>query len=266
MKPTFVNVFVVLGWLACMPAIFSQPVSKNKILFSNPGGLNGFTGGNQMSKIHAATNEFGRAYLRCEMVRAEPDTPTGGCHAEAHLAKFPDGNLFGPFPGFRRTVTYRVKFDTNCDAADVAFFQLKNYAGQGQWNHLIALWRQSGKNGDRILLQSNPFRSSRLLYCSLGRDGVPPLTADSWHEIRVTGHFSITKDSWISVNFDGHEVVWYQNKDCTKKIGTVVYGPLLANIPDSQWQLQLGGYAYFKKTGVPVATDYISDIVVENVE
>ena len=266
MKTAAVKLFVVLSWLAFVPEIFSQPVFKNKILFSNPGNLNGFTGGNQLGKVHAATNELGRANLRCEMIRAEPDTPTGGCHAEAHLAHFPDGNLFGPFPGFRRTVTYRVKFDTNCDAADVAFFQLKNNVGHGQWNHLIALWRQSGKNGDRILLQSNPFRSSRLLYCSLSRDGVPPLTTEGWHKIRVTGYFSIAKDSWMSVNFDGHDVVWYQNKDCTKKLGTVVYGPLLANISDSQWQLQLGGYAYFKKAGVPVATDYISDIVVESFE
>ena len=116
MKTAAVKLFVVLSWLAFVPEIFSQPVFKNKILFSNPGNLNGFTGGNQLGKVHAATNELGRANLRCEMIRAEPDTPTGGCHAEAHLAHFPDGNLFGPFPGFRRTVTYRVKFDTNCDA------------------------------------------------------------------------------------------------------------------------------------------------------
>ena len=41
---------------------------------------------------------------------------------------------------------------------------------------------------------------------------------------------------------------------------------MLANIPDSQWQLQLGGYGYFKQRGTPAAADYISDIVVESWE
>jgi hypothetical protein len=47
-----------------------------------------------------------------------------------------------------------------------------------------------------------------------------------------------------------------------KKIDVVVPGPVLANIADSQWQLQLGGYAYFKKDWTDHASDYIRDIVV----
>jgi hypothetical protein len=41
---------------------------------------------------------------------------------------------------------------------------------------------------------------------------------------------------------------------------------MLANIPDSKWQLQLGGYGYFKKLGAPAAADFISDILVESWE
>ena len=224
------------------------------IEFTNSGNLEGFTGANRAAKISVVTNELGQANLRCDMVRNEPDTPTGGCHAEAHLAKFPDGKLFGPFPGFRRIVSYQVKFDTNCDAADVAFFQIKNNEGQKQWNYLVALWRQSGRDGDRILLQSNPFGTSRLLHGWLSHDGLPPLAAGRWHDIRVTGYFTAGAGGWLAVKVDGQDVTWYQNSACTKKLGVVVPGPMLANISDSRWQLQLGGYGYFKKNGVAMAS------------
>ena len=261
----FAGLLLALAFPAWAAEIIPS-IRQHTVEFTNSGNLDGFTGSNQRGKISVVTNELGRVSLRCDMVRSEPDTPTGGCHAEAHLARFPEGKLFGPFPGFRRSVTYRVKFDTNCDAADVAFFQIKNNEGQRQWDYLVALWRQSGQDGDRILLQSNPFGTSRLLHGWLSHDGLPPLAAGRWHDIRITGYFTTSADGWLAVNFDGHDVTWYQNAACTKKLGVVVPGPMLANIADSQWQLQLGGYGYFKKLGVPAAADYISDIVVETWE
>lgn len=266
---------IIISWFAGLLIAFAfpawaadniPPARPPTVEFTNRGDLAGFTGANQRGKICVVTNELGRMNLRCDMIRSEPDTPKGGCHAEVHLAKFPDGKLFGPFPGFRRIVSYRVKFDTNCDAADVAFFQVKNNEGRAQWDYLVALWRQSGKHGDQILLQSNPFGVSRLLHGWLSQDGLPPLDAGRWHDVRITGYFSTGAKGWLTVNFDGRDVTWYLDGNCTKKLGVVVPGPMLANLPDSQWQLQLGGYAYFKQSGAPAASDFISDIRVESWE
>lgn len=98
MKTAFVKLFVVLSWLVCVPEIFSQPLSKDKILFSNLGNLTGFTGGNQLGKVRAATNELGRANLQCEMVRSEPDTPRAVVTPKPISLNFPMEACLGRFP------------------------------------------------------------------------------------------------------------------------------------------------------------------------
>lgn len=232
--------------------------------FTNCGNLFGFTGANQRVKVGVYTNEG--VAIRCVMTRNQPDTPTGGCHAEVHLAKFPDGHLFGPFPGFKRKVLYRVKFDAACDAADVAFFQVKNNEGLHRWNHLVALWRQARSGGDRLILQVNPQGQSRLMYCQLSQDQLAPLATGRWHDVVVTGYFTKDDDGWFKISLDAHELTWYRDEACTKKVGNLVKGASLADIPDSQWQLQLGGYGYFKDKSTPEAVDYIRDIRVESWE
>ena len=266
----------VICCLALLVSLSARPATAGEVMplitrrvveFVNPGNLAGFTGANQRRKVTVITNELGQANLRCEMIRSESDTATGGCHAEAHLARFPDGQRFGPFPGFRRIIRYGVKFDANCESANVAFFQIKNNQGANQWDHLVALWRPGGRQGDRIMLQSNPFGApSRLLYAWPSHDGVTPLLSGRWHAIRVTGYFTTSTNGWLTVNCDGRDVTWYEDRDCTRKVGVLVRGPVLAEIPDSQWQLQLGGYAYFNRQGAARAYDFIHDISVESWE
>jgi hypothetical protein len=237
-------------------------LTQRTIEFTNCGNLDGFTGANQRDKVGVCTNDGGA--LRCVMTRSEPDTPTGGCHAEAHLAKFSNGELFGPFPGFRRIMTYSVKFDPGCDGADIAFFQLKNNEGRNRWDYLVALWRQQGSGGDKILLQTNPQGRSRILHCQLSRDGLPPLAAGQWHEVCVTGYFTKNADGWMQVAVDGHDLTWYRDTAGKRKVGMVVTGPVLADIADSQWQLQLGGYGYFKDQTTREAVNFVRDIRVES--
>ena len=239
----------------------AEELAPRKVAFANRGTLAGFTGANQREKVTVCTNDGGA--LRCAMIRSEPDTPAGGCHAEAHLAKFPNGELFGPAAGFKRRIQYQVKFDTHCDAADVAFFQLKNNEGPQRWNYLVALWRQALSGGDRLILQVNPAGPSRLLYCRLSRDQRAALDAGTWHDVEVTGDFTKDVAGWMRVVLDGRELMWYRDRNCTRKVGAVVRGAALPDIPDSQWQLQLGGYGYFKDKDTQTAVDYIRDVRVE---
>ena len=233
--------------------------------FQNAGSLAGFTGGNQRAKISEnREQDFGGngASLRCVMIPTEPDTPKGGCHAEAHLARFPDGSFLGRHPGFSGTTVYRVRFDQNCERASVGFFQYKNCGGPEQWNYLVALWRLPRQNGGEIHFQVNPDGKSEYRYAALSATNDTALVPDRWHEVRVTGSFTNDTSGWVEVSINGQPVEWFYDVARKQPVGTRITGKSLPDLPGAEWQLQLGGYGFFKSRRDPPATVFIDDVKV----
>ncbi len=104
------------------------------------------------------------------MVRKEADTPTGGCHAEAHLSRFADGSRLGAHPGFESATEYRVRFDTNCNAAVVGFFQYKNCGGPDRWKYLVdgVTRRMSRRDAVREACRSGAMKATEMRgYCAV---------------------------------------------------------------------------------------------------
>ena len=252
---------VVISLIIAGPAAFgAEPPS-----FHNQGVLSGFTGGNQRSKVTETAEQDvdgNGTSLKCRMLRREPDTPSGGCHAEAHLSRFPDSTLLGQFPGFAGTTVYQVRFDRNCEAASVGFFQYKNCAGPDQWKYLVAIWRASGKNGEEIQFQVNPQGASRHHYAALSVAHNTALVPDRWHQVRVTGLFTNDASGWAEVSINGRLVEWFRDRERTQPIGTRITGTFLPQLPGAQWQLQLGGYGFFKDRRTSQATVFVDDIKV----
>ena len=249
--------------IAARPPDEEAPIINERMLrFSNLGNLQGFTGANQKERVLSSDIDGG--CIRCVMIRTTPDTPTGGCHAEAHLAQLSDGSSFGSYPGFKRIVTYEVKFDDHCDAADIAFFQIKNHEGQQKWFYLIAIWREAKGRGQTLLLQTKPKGISRLLHCDLSKIGIHGMTLEEWHKVTVEGYFSDSPEGWIRVHIDGKLLEWFYDDACTENAGAIVAGPSLPDLPGSKWQLQLGGYGFFKDKETVQAEDYIRRVQVES--
>jgi hypothetical protein len=251
--------------LPCVIGLTIGLVSAASPIFKNEGTLEGFSGANQKKKItetRMQDHDGNGTSLQCLMLRAEPDTPTGGCHAEVHLNRFPTGEPIGKHPGFLATTSYRVKFDANCNAAAVAFFQYKNWRGPKQWHHLVAMWRESGMNGEEIIFQVNPMGGDRLLHARLTKEGGTVLVADRWHEIRVRGHFTNDPSGWVEVSINGRLIEWYKDTKFQQPIGKRITGKLLPDLPGSEWQLQLGAYGFFKDKSTVKATVHVDDIQV----
>jgi len=231
--------------------------------FVNKGILAGFTGANQKSKVTESggqDQDGNGSSLQCTMLRDEPDVPNGGCHAEAHLSRFPTGEPVGTHPGFRGTTTYQVRFDAACDAASVGFFQYKNFKGPRQWNHLVAIWRLPGRNGCGILFQTNPSGENRYFHARLSEAEGTALVAGRWHEVRVKGHFTSDETGWVEVAINGHAVEWHQDAEFKNLIGKRISGNALPDLPGSEWQLQLGGYGFFKDRDTKRATVHVDAI------
>jgi hypothetical protein len=234
-------------------------------VFHNVGVLSGFTGGNQRTKIsESGERDFdgNGTSLKCVMIPTEPDTPKGGCHAEVHLARFPDGSHLGRQPGFGSTTSYRVRFDRNCERASVGFFQYKNCVGREQWNYLVALWRMPGKNGGEIHFQVNPSGKSEYRYAALSARNGTALVPDRWHEVRVTGNFASDTNGWVEISINGQRIEWFHDLARKKPAGSCIRGTLLPNLPGAEWQLQLGGYGFFKSRRDPPASVFIDDVKV----
>lgn len=231
--------------------------------FTNHGVLEGFTGANQISKV-TETRELDHdgngTSLRCLMLRDAPDTPSGGCHAEAHLNRFPSGEPIGKQPGFEASTTYWVRFDPACNAASVAFFQYKNFKGPKQWDHLVALWRKPGSNGTEIMFQVNFTGENRLVHARLSNADGTALAPDRWHEIRVVGNFTKEPSGWAEVFINGKTVEWYRDPAFKNLIGKKIVGQNLPDLPGAEWQLQLGGYGYFKDKDTRQAVVHVDDI------
>jgi hypothetical protein len=228
--------------------------------FHNRGTLDGFTGGNQRTKLSVSTAQDadgnGTSIL-CLMLRAEPDVP-GGCHAETHLARLPDGSRLGAHPGFASTTVYRVYFDPDCNAASVGFFQYKNNEGPERWKYLVAMWRMPFTDGSEIHFQVNPNGRSAYHYAAL--DGATRLTAGRWHEVRVTGHFTKDRDGWAEISINGQPVTWFRDQARKQPVGHRITGAFLPDLPKSEWQLQLGGYGFFKDRDTRQAIVFIDDV------
>jgi hypothetical protein len=254
--------FASLCLLLCLPsAAAEQPA------FHNRGVLAGFTGANQKSKVSEATahDQDGNGLsLECLMLRNEPDTPNKGCHAEAHLARFSDGSPLGRHPGFQATTIYHVRFDKNCDAASVGFFQYKNHAGPDQWNYLVALWRMPDKRGEEIHFQVNPTGKSEYHYAALSAANNTALVADRWHELRITGSLTNDASGWVEISINGKLLEWFHDRARKQPAGTRIRGKMLPDLPGAEWQLQLGGYGFFKDQHTERATVWIDDIRVWN--
>lgn len=231
--------------------------------FRNSGTLAGFTGANQKAKVTEAREQDADGNgtsLKCLMVRKEADTPTGGCHAEAHLSRLADGSRLGAHPGFESATEYRVRFDTNCNAAAVGFFQYKNCGGPERWKYLLALWRSSGKNGSELLFQVNPSGKSVHRYARLPPEAA--LVADRWHTVRVTGRFTCDATAWCEVTINGLPVEWFADPEHRQPLGARLAGPFLPELPGSEWQLQLGGYGFFKDRHTPSAVVFVDSVTV----
>lgn len=239
------------------------PAAAEAPRFQNRGLLAGFTGANQKSKVSETTAQDhdgnGRS-LQCLMLRAEPDTPNHGCHAEAHLASFPDGSPLGRYPGFEATTIYQVRFDKNCEAASVGFFQYKNHAGPDRWKHLVAIWRVSGKNGTEIHFQVNPKGTNEYRYARLSADNGTSLVAERWHQIKVTGNFTHDDSGWVEVFINGKAVEWFLDPEWRHPAGKRIRLACLPDLPGSAWQLQLGGYGFFKDRSTARATVFIDEV------
>lgn len=231
--------------------------------FHNRGTLDGFTGGNQRAKLSVSTEhdaDGNGSSIRCLMLRAEPDVPNG-CHAEAHLHRFPDGSLLGAHPGFASTTTYQIYFDKDCDAASVGFFQYKNSEGPDRWKYLVALWRTPFSGGSEIQFQVNPTGRSEHHYASL--TNAARLTAGRWHEVKVSGHFGNRNGGWVEITINGVPVRWFRDKERKQPVGHRITGAFLPDLSQSEWQLQLGGYGFFKDLETQQAVVFIDNIKVE---
>lgn len=234
-------------------------------VFENAGVLAGFTGGNQRAKV-SETREHdldgNGTSLKCLMIPGEPDTPKGGCHAEVHLERFPDGSFLGRHPGFNGTTVYHVRFDRNCERASVGFYQYKNSGGPKRWDYLVALWRMPGKNGGEIHFQVNPSGKSEYRYAALSATSGTALVPDRWHEVHVTGNFSSDTNGWAEIHINGQPVEWFYDRARKQPAGSRIVGKLLPALPGAEWQLQLGGYGFFKSRRDPPATVFIDDVKV----
>lgn len=252
-------IILLAAGLGCGPAIAEAP------RFHNRGVLAGFTGANQKSKVSESTVQDhdgnGRS-LECLMLRAEPDTPNHGCHAEVHLAAFPDGGPLARHPEFDATTIYQVRFDRNCDTASVGFFQYKNHEGPDRWKHLVAVWRMPGKNGSEIHFQVNPKGASEYCYARLSADDGTALVAERWHQIKVTGNFTCDDTGWVEVFINGKAVEWHHDPEWRRPAGTRIRLACLPDLPGSGWQLQLGGYGFFKDRSTARATVFIDGVEV----
>lgn len=179
------------------------------------------------------------------------------------MHRFPDKSILGTFPCFDATTTYRVMFDTNCNAATVGFFQYKNCDGPERWRYLVALWRSAGDdNGERLMFQVNPTGTNLHYYAKLSREEGMRLAAGQWHTISVTGRFSAHDDGWAEVRINGKPVTWFRDAACKEPVGQRLRGVFLAPVPKAEWQLQLGGYGFFKQPKAEQATVYLDDIQV----
>lgn len=244
-------------WAPVCGACFASPV------FINHGSLEGFTGANQKSKVSETRlqdSDGNGTSLQCLMLRDEPDTPQKGCHAEAHLKRFPTGQVIGEYPGFEGETSYRVMFDDACDAASVGFFQYKNFEGPRQWDYLVALWREYGMNGTAIKFQVNPTGESRYVYARLSVIDGTALVVNKWHQIKVRGNFTKETTGWVEVVINGRPVTWFEDPDCKHPVGTRINGNFLPDLPGSKWQLQLGGYGFFKDKDTRRAAVFLDDI------
>lgn len=257
------NVRSGVGLLGLTAFAISAAAFAAEPAFRNCGTLAGFTGANQKAKV-AETREQDSdgngTSLKCLMVRNEADTPTGGCHAEAHLSRFADGSRLGAHPGFESATEYRVRFDTNCNAAAVGFFQYKNCGGPDRWKYLVALWRSSGKNGSEILFQANPSGKSAHRYAKLAPQQA--LVAERWHTVRVEGRFTCDATAWCEVTVNGLQVEWFADPERRQPLGARLTGPFLPDLPGSEWQLQLGGYGFFKDRHTQAATVFVDAVAV----
>lgn len=196
------------------------------------------------------------------MLPTEPDTPNGGCHAEVHLEHFPNGSFLGRNPGFSATTVYRVRFDPHCEQASVGFFQYKNCGGPDRWKYLLAIWRMPGKNGREIHFQVNPSGQSEYRYAALTMTNGTALVPDRWHEVRVTGNFSSDTNGWVEISINGQPVEWSYDRAHKKPAGPRITGKLLPALPGAEWQLQLGGYGFFKSRRESAAAVFIDDVKV----
>lgn len=247
----------ISGWAIGCGACFGSPD------FINHGSLEGFTGANQKSKVSETRlqdSDCNGTSLQCLMLRDEPDTPQMGCHAEAHLNRFPSGKMVGEYPRFEGETSYQVKFDEACDAASVGFFQYKNFEGPKQWNYLIALWREHSRNGTTIKFQVNPTGASRYVHARLSEIDGTALVVNKWHRIKVRGNFTKETTGWVEISINGKPVMWFDDPDCKHPVGTRITGNFLPDLPGSKWQLQLGGYGFFKDKDTRRATVFVDDI------
>jgi hypothetical protein len=257
LKPHLLNVML---FALLMLAVGTAGEPGGQVVFRNSGNSVNFTGGNQLSKVHTVTvpdHDGDHQAIECVMVKEQPDTPRGGCHAEVHLAKI-GAEVFGSNAGFRYITRHWVTFDAGCEAADVGFWQLKNCTGARRWDHLVALWREAGQGGARILFQWNPTGDSKLYYARLNQ---ATLQTNAWHEVEVKGDFN-PRDGWAEVKLDGRLIEWFSDRACRNSVGARIRGPLLPDIADARWQLQLGGYGFFKSPGTSRATVLIDDLTV----
>lgn len=252
-----IPLITISGWTLVYGACFASPD------FINHGSLKGFTGANQKSKVSETRlqdADGNGTSLQCLMLRDEPDTPQKGCHAEAHFNRFPSGKVIGEHPGFEGMTSYQVKFDEACDAASVGFFQYKNYEGPRKWNYLVALWREHGRNGTAVKFQVNPTGENRYVYARLSeRDGTA-LVVNRWHQINVRGRFTKEATGWVEISINGKQVTWFKDPDCRHPVGTRINGNFLPDLPGSKWQLQLGGYGFFKDKDTRKATVFVDDV------
>ncbi len=247
------------------PDIFAT-YSNRVVRFENGGVLAGWTGANQKSKVTEATGEDhggnGRSLL-CLMNRHETDTSHGGCHAEVHLSRFADGTPLGFSPQFTVFTSHWVKFDTNCAALDVGFWQLKNHEGPQQWRYLAALWREARGGGDEIIFEVNPAGPDYNIYARLSRDGVPLLAPGRWNHVEVAGCYTTNATGWVQVRINGKLVTWYADRAGRQRIGTVWRGAALPDLAGAGWQFQVGGYGFFHRPGVEQGKVWVDDIRVE---
>ena len=250
---------------AAEPDLFAQHTNR-VVRFENHGTLAGWRGANVAAKVTESTTEDhdgnGRS-LRCDMVRAEPDTPRGGCHAEMHLDVFPDGAPLGRNPGFTLFTSHWIKFDTNCTEMDIGFWQLKNHEGPKRWQYLVALWREARGEGDEIVFETNVEGPDFNLYGRLTRDGAAPLVPGRWHQVEVAGHFTSSTNGWVQVRLNGTPMTWYRDRDRRERVGTVVRGASLPDLNGAGWQFQAGGYGFFKRQPVPAGTVWADHFRIE---
>lgn len=231
--------------------------------FRNAGVLAGWTGANQREKVTESTDEDhdgnGRSLL-CLMKKDEPDTPKGGCHAEMHLRKFPDGTPLATGSEFKLFTSHWFKFDEDCRKVDVGLWQLKNHEGPEKWKYLVALWMESRGGGDELLFEVNPDGVDYNIYAKLSRDGLEPLKPGVWHHLEILGYYTSNDESWAAVRLNGKTLTWYADREGKKHIGMTWRGRALPSIENAEWQFQVGAYGFFNKQGPQQGRLWIDDI------